>query len=400
MRFHRLALTLLIFLTACGTGGTAPSSATILDGDQIYTVSASTRIPADIFIQAGLILGPNDRALFNGMRVPLDQALPAAGSVTLQLRHAVTLTLVTPDGQRSLQTAAWTVGEALREAGISLYASDQIDPPAETPITGQMTVTYAPSRELTVSAGGQTLQIRSSAGTVGAALAEAGIPLLGLDYSLPSENEALPSVGQIRVVHVSESVVLAQKPIPYESEFVASAEVLLDQQEVLNPGQTGLTVSRVRIRYEDGQEISRLTESETLVRPPQKRIVGYGTQVEVKKVSVDGVQIEYWRAVQMYATGYSPCHSSPDRCYPSTASGKPVKKGVVAVIYNWYVNMRGQAVYIPGYGPATIEDVGGGIPGRTWIDLGYSDNDYQRWGVWVTVYFLTPVPPNIIYVLD
>ncbi len=378
----------------------AASSVTILDGDQIYSVAASSRVPADLFIQAGLILGPNDRALFNGMRVPLDQALPAAGSVTLQLRRAVTLTLVTPDGQRTLQSSAWTVGEALHEAGIQLYASDKIDPPAETPITGALTVNYLPSRELTVSVGGQSRQIRSSAGTVGAALAEAGIPLIGLDTSLPSENEALPSDGQIRIVHVSESVTLAQKPIPFTSEFVASAEVPLDQQQVLNPGQTGLTVSRVRIRYEDGQEISRLTESETQVRPPQKRIVGYGTKVEIKTATVDGVQIQYWRAVQMFATAYSPCHSGASQCYPSTASGKPVKKGVVAVVYNWYVNMRGQAVYIPGYGPATIEDVGGGIPGRYWIDLGYSDNDYQQWGVWVTVYFLTPVPPNIIYVLD
>jgi len=400
MRFHRLALALLIFLTACGIGATSPSTVTVLDGGQIYTVSASTRIPADLFIQAGLSLGPNDRALFNGMRVPLDQALPAAGSVTLQLRRAVTLTLVTPDGQRAIQSAAWTVGEALHEAGIQLYASDKIDPPAETPITDALTITYAPSRELTVSVSGQSRRIRSSAGTVGAALAEAGIPLVGLDTSLPSENEALPSDGQIRVVHVSEFVVLAQKPIPFTSEFVASADVPLDQQQILNPGQTGLTVSRVRIRYEDGKEISRLTESETQVRPLQKRIVGYGTKVEVKKVSVGGVQIEYWRAVQMYATAYSPCRSAPDRCYPSTASGKPVTKGVVSVVYSWYVAMRGQAVYIPGYGHATIEDFGGGMPGRAWIDLGYRDNDYQGWGAWVTVYFLTPVPSNILYVLD
>jgi uncharacterized protein YabE (DUF348 family) len=330
----------------------------------------------------------------------MNEPLPAADTVTLQLVRARTLTLITPEGQRSLQTAAQTVGEALREAGLQLYSSDQVEPPAAAPITGLLNITYTPARELTVTSSGLTLQIRSSARTVGAALAEAGIPLVGLDTSLPSENETPPSDGQIRVVHVSESVVLAQKPIPYESEFVASADVLLDQQRVLEPGQAGLTVSRVRIRYEDGQEVSRLTEAETMVRPPKKQITGFGTQIEVKTATVDGVRIEYWRAVQMYATGYSPCRSGTSQCYPSTASGKPVKKGVVAVIYAWYVNMRGQAVFIPGYGHATIEDVGGGIPGRAWIDLGYSDSDYQGWGTWVTVYFLTPVPSNIYYVLD
>jgi uncharacterized protein YabE (DUF348 family) len=393
-----LWLSAVFILLACQPA--AAKSVTVLDGSQIYTLAPASLIPAEIFAQARVNLGPNDRVLFNGMRVPLDQALPAAGSVTLQVRRAVTLTLVTPDGQRAIQTAAWTIGEALRETGISLYASDKLDPPAETPITGPVTVNYAPSRELTVSLGVQSRQIRSSAGTVGTALAEAGIPLIGLDTSLPSENEALPTDGQIRVIHVSESVVLSQKPIPFTSEFIASADVPLDQQQVLNPGQTGLTVSRVRIRYEDGKEISRVTESESQVRPPQNRIVGYGTKVEIKTATVDGVQIQYWRAVQMYATAYSPCRSAPDQCYPRTASGKPVTKGVVAVVYNWYLNMRGQALYIPGYGHASIEDVGGGIPGRYWIDLGYSDSDYQGWGAWVTVYFLTPVPPNIIYVLE
>ncbi len=400
MRLHRLTLALLLLLTACGTGASPTTTITILDGGQAFTRTDPAGSPADLFIQAGLIFGPNDRALLNGTPVPMNDPVPMAGPVTLQLIRAQTLTLVTPEGTRALQSSAPTVGEALHEAGIAIRASDFLDPPATTPITGALTVTYTPAREYIVSVGGQTLRIRSSARTVGAALAEAGIPLLGLDYSLPSENEALPTDGQVRVVRVSESVVLAQKSIPFESEFVASADVLLDQQQILEPGQAGLTVSRVRIRYEDGQEITRQTEAETLVRPPKKQITGFGTKVEIKTASVDGVQIEYWRAVQMYATAYSPCRSGTSQCYPFTASGKPVKHGVVAVISSWYANMRGQPVYVPGYGRATIEDLGGGIPGRHWIDLGYTDSEYQSWGVWVTVYFLTPVPPTIMYVLD
>jgi uncharacterized protein YabE (DUF348 family) len=400
MRLHRLALALLLLLAACGTGAPPTTTITILDGGQARTLTARPGSPADLFIQAGLIFGPNDHALLNGTPVSMNEPVPMAGPVTLQLVRAQALTLVTPEGTHALQTSAWTVGEALYEAGIALHAGDFLDPPAATPITGALTVTYTPAREYLVSVGGETLRIHSSARTVGAALAEAGIPLLGLDYSLPTEDEALPTDGQIRVVHVSEAVVLAQKSIPFESEFVASADVLLDQQQILEPGQAGLTVSRVRIRYEDGQEIMRQAEAETLVRAPKKQITGFGTKTEVKQATVDGVQIEYWRAVQMYATAYSPCRSGTSQCYPSTASGKPVKRGVVAVISSWYAVMRGQPVYIPGYGRAIIEDLGGGIPGRHWIDLGYSDNDYQTWGVWVTVYFLTPVPSSIMYVLD
>jgi 3D (Asp-Asp-Asp) domain-containing protein len=199
---------------------------------------------------------------------------------------------------------------------------------------------------------------------------------------------------------VSESVVLAQKPIPFESELIASADVPLDQNQILQPGETGLSVQRIRIRYEDGNEVSRATENETVVRPPEKRVLGYGTKVEIKTATVDGVQIEYWRAVQMYATSYSPCRSGTSSCSYGTSSGIRLTKGIVGLRYSWYLNMGGQQLYIPGYGHATVGDVCGGCVGKPWIDLGYDEDNYEQWSSWVTVYFLTPVPSNILYELQ
>jgi uncharacterized protein YabE (DUF348 family) len=393
-----LAAGLALSLAACQP--TAPKTITILDSGKSYAVAAAPSSPSELFVRAGLILGPNDIALFNGMPARLDEALPDPLRGSLQLRRAVTITLQTPDGTRTIQSTAWTVGEALQEAGLALNASDRVEPPADTPLTTPITVSYAPASRITIHLKDGSLEVRSAAASVGEALAEAGIPVVGLDYSQPAVDQPLPADGQVRVVHVSEALVLAQKPIAFENEFQASAEVPIDQQQVLNPGQTGLSVSRVRIRYEDGQEIARQTESETLVRPPQNRVVGYGTKVEVKTASVDGAQIQYWRAVQMFATAYSPCRSAPGQCYSSTASGKPVRKGVVALRTDLYMAMRGQPLYIPGYGYASVEDACGGCVGKPWIDLGYSDDDYQQWGSWVTVYFLAPAPANPIYVLN
>lgn len=393
-----LSPAIFLFLLACQPQ--TPAAVTILDGDQIQTITTNERIPARIMAQAGMIFSPKDAVLLNGRIVPQDQPFPSAKKYTLQIRRSTTVTI---NGE-AIQTTARTVGEALTEAGTQLYAADEVNPPAGTPITNAMIIAYKPSQELTVSADGKQIRIRSTASTVGGALAEAGIPLLGLDSSQPSENEALPQDGQIRVVRVSESVVLAQKPIPFSSQFISSADVELDQQQVLQPGQPGLAVSRVRIRYEDGKEVSRVTESETIVRPPKDRLVAYGTKPVIKTTVVDGVQIQYWRAVSMFTTAYSPCNSGGDRCYSGTSSGKPVQKGVVAVKYSWYLAMQGQPLYIPGYGFATIEDVCGGCVGKPWVDLGYTDAECaqacDQWGRWVTVYFLAPVPPNIYYVLE
>lgn len=374
---------------------------TIIDNDRIITLQTDERIPLDILNQAGLTLNPEDRVLLNGFKVAPDQTTTDT-PITLQIRRAATVTISSPQGQQTLQTSAFTVGELLQETGIELRAGDQINPPLNSPILSPLSITISSSadREFTFHADGMTFTAASSAQTVGEALAEAGIPLIGLDYSLPSENEALPSDGQIKVVRVSESVLLAQKPIPFESELQASADVPLDQTQILQPGENGLTVQRIRIRYEDGNETLRLTEDETLVRPPKTRLLGYGTKVEIKTAVVDGVQIEYWRAVQMYATSYSPCRSGTAECHGGTSSGQTLRKGMVGLRQSWYLSMQGQQLYIPGYGFSSVEDVCGGCVGRPWIDLGYSDNDYEPWSSWVTVYFLTPVPANVIYVLQ
>jgi 3D (Asp-Asp-Asp) domain-containing protein len=148
-------------------------------------------------------------------------------------------------------------------------------------------------------------------------------------------------------------------------------------------------------------EVARSSEAETVVRLPQDSIVSLGSKVRILTLDIPGGKIEYWRAVQMYATAYSPCRSGTSKCYYGTASGLPVRRGVVAMVRALYNQLSGAQVYVPGYGQAVIADVGGGFPdGRLWIDLGYSDDDFQGWSGWVTVYFLAPAPASIPAVLE
>ncbi len=398
-RIFWLAILSLV-LTSCRPQ--SPSTVTILDGGQIHRLTTNERIPANLLVEADISLAPKDQVLVNGLPFPLEQTLPA-GLDVLQVRRAITIKLVTPGGEQELATTAQTVGGALSEAGIQLYAADFVDPPAETPPSAEMTITYRPSQELEVTTSAGVLTIRSSAGMVGEALAEAGIPLEGLDYSLPAESEALPADGQVRVVRVSESVQLIQKSIPFETETVSSPDVALGQQEIAKPGQDGLAIARTRIRYEDGQEVNRTVDDETVVRPPQTRIVNTGTKITVTTATVGGQNLEYWLAYKMYATIYSPCNSGTGGCSYGTASGLRAGRGVVAVDPSMYSYLQGQRIYIPGYGYAVIGDIGGGyiiensigVSRYRWIDLGFNDNNIVDMSGWLTVYFLAPAPASI-----
>ncbi len=393
----------LLLLTSCQR---TSSTVTLLADGQVFNLAIpAERLPAGILSEAGITLGTNDRLLSLGSPIPLDQPLPEAASYTLTVRHAVALTLTTPEGTQTLQTSALTVGQALTEAGFTLYAADRLDPPAATPITGALVVTYQPSGQLIVTVDGRQVQVRSAASTVAQALAEAGVPLVGLDYAVPHETAPLPADDQIRVVRVVESVALTQKAIPFKTRTELSADLEIDQRALLQGGEPGLAITRLRTRSEDGVQVSQVSESESLVRPAQDRIMGIGTEIVIRTAVVDGVTITYWRALNLFATYYIPL-CIPGDCHPNTATGKPVQKGMAAFVYPWFLLFAHERLYVPGYGFATVEDNNGAnvnALGQTyWIDLGYSLTDTVDWvNHYVTVYFLTPVAANYVdtYVL-
>ncbi len=364
------------------------------------TLNSSARLPGELMAQAGVLLNEGDQLFMDGLRVLPEAALPPAAQYTITVRKAIDITLVENGQKLRLRSAAPTLGQALWEAGIRLYAGDRLIPAAATPLTGALEATLRRAVPLTISVQGQELFVRSAAETVGGALAEANIALQGLDYSRPAATEPLESAaGKIEVIRVREEVALTVTSIPFTNEYQPDPDTELDQRSVIQAGEVGQKVTRERIRYENGQEVSRETEAEWVASQPKAQIVGTGTKAVIKTLDTPDGKIEYYRAVSVYATSYSPCRQGMGRCSLSTSSGIPLAKGVVAVTLAWYNQFAGQRVYIPGYGVGVIGDVGGGIPGRYWIDLGYGEDDFVNWHDNVMLYFLTPVPADAAWTL-
>ena len=371
----------------------------IVDGSALYALLSTARVPADLVAQLKLSLSPGDQVLLLGLPVDPAQPLPDAPGYVLQLRRAAAITLTVNGVSQVLSSSAATLGQALWAAGLRLSPADALSLPFGTPLTGPLQVSLKRAVPIHVSVAGQLVTAQSSAGTVGQALIDAHVALETLDYSVPAETAPLPLDGQIRVVRVREDVVLEKTSTPFTTEYQADPDTELDQRRILKAGVEGIQVSRVRIRYEDGQEVSRQSDAQWQAQAPQTQVVGYGTQVVVRTEVVDGVTITYWRAVRMYATAYSPCTQGYSYCTDQTASGVTLQKGVAGVQVDWYRYMAGSSIYVPGYGNATIADDGGGVPGIYHIDLGYSESDFVPWHSYVMVYFLTPVPDNILWII-
>jgi uncharacterized protein YabE (DUF348 family) len=346
-----------------------------------------------ILVETGLTLGPDDEIWADGARV-VEPASPLQNAPAwLTVRRAVAVTLNLNGQTQTLNTAARTVAEALWQAGISVSRADFVQPTLDTPLTPNLTITYTTARPLTLQADGQTITVNVPAGLVSEALAAAGLPLVGLDYAVPAADQPLPVDGVIRVVRVREEILTEQTLIPRETVYQALPEVDIDTVQTVQAGADGLQRRYVRVRYEDGVEVARTVENEVLAQAAQPLVIGYGTKITLRVLDTPDGPVEYWRAYTMYATSYSASRAGTAptaRNYGLTASGKVLTKGMVAIDRN--MMPFGTRMYVPGYGFAVAEDTGGGVKGR-FIDLGYDDWNYQRWGKIVTVYFLTPIPP-------
>lgn len=358
-------------------------------------VHTLTDNPLEIIENAGVTLTDTDRILIDNTRVTREELATWDSVITsIDIQSAFTFQIQDGTTLIDMTTNVQTVGEALTEAGISLFLADNVTPDVSTSLAQDMLITITRSRELTIVADGNSTQTRTNAETLGEALSEAGIVLSGLDYVVPDETTAVISGLSARVIRVTEEIITEEEVIPYNSALQADASLNLDARQVIQAGQTGLQQYTYRIRYENGVEISRDLELNEQIRPPVSEIVAYGTNVVIRVLNTPNGPVEYWRRLRVYATSYHPAALGGDDI---TATGERLRFGVVAAdptVISYYTN-----VYIEGYGVGTIYDTGGPRSTPYWIDLGYSDDDFVGWSRWAEVYILTPVPENVNYLI-
>ncbi len=343
--------------------------------------------------ELGLTLQRGDQIMADGILVNLRQLEQTPLPAVLQVGRFRSVTLVDNDQQRLLYTAAQTVGQVLAEANVILYASDGVEPAADAWITPGMVITLQRSQPLTIVADGRIIQTRSHHTNALDVVAEAGIGLVGYDFTRPGPETRLTADAVIEVVRVTEDFQLVDTSLPFQTMWQPSDQLEIDNVVRLQAGEPGIQRQRVRVRYENGVEVSRMVDGEWVAREPLPEIIGYGTRIVVGVVETPEGPREYWRKVRMRVTSYTAAsagRSPDDPLYGITASGRRLTKGIVAADRS--VVPFGSTVYVPGYGNGYVGDVGGGVVGR-WIDLGYDAHNYVSWSGYVDVYYLTPIPP-------
>jgi uncharacterized protein YabE (DUF348 family) len=311
----------------------------------------------------------------------------------ISLRRATQLILDDSGITTTLHTTLPTVGSVLHENHVKLYLGDLVTPSLQQQVAPGMKVVIERSVPIQIMADGHTIHTRTRAETVAGALGEAGIALVGKDEANPTLETVITSGTEIRITRIREEFLTETDPIPFEMIWVPDPQVEIDNISLVQEGQVGLNKRRFRVTYRDGQEVERGLEDSWAAQPPVTKTMAYGTKIVVRKLDTPDGPMEYWRRMRVYTTSYRPASAGKSRDHPRygyTRLGVLVKRGIVATdpevipLRTW--------LYVPGYGKSIAADTGGGVKGK-FVDLGFSDDDYESWHWWTDVYLLTPVPP-------
>ncbi len=313
---------------------------------------------------------------------------------TIEVLRAVPVTVVEEGIPLTLALAGPTVGIALRAAGLHLWPEDVVRPSLDAPLAGRRTVVIHRATSFQLDADGEVRQARARADTVAEALAKAGVRLRGKDYAIPPGTTRLREGMGVQVVRVVEDFLVREVSLPFRTETEADHSMALDDSRVVRPGVAGSKTQRIRIIYEDGEEVERELVEESVLSEPQAELVAYGTQIEWRSIDTPEGPKRYWRHLRVLATSYSASRAGTPTWVPwygRTRLGWEMRKGIVAVDPR-IIPMRTN-LFVPGYGVGIAGDTGGGI--RSYhIDLGYDDDNYKRWRQWVDLYLLEPLPPE------
>ena len=346
--------------------------------------------PLDILQEAGITLSDADKIWVNGALAHLE-SLPGwtVPAQHIKIRRAASLTIIDDGKQSTIVTTADTVGDALFEAGITLYMTDEVTPPLDSAITSPLTISIKRALPVVLQVDGVLIDARTNAARVADVLAELNAPLFGLDYVNPPGESAVNEGMHIEIVRVTEQIVAETETISHSVQHRPDANLNLDDRALVQQGRDGRREIRSLVRYENGVEVSRVHSETIVIEPAVNRIIAYGTNaVPLGTVQTPDGPRQYWRRLCVYVTSYNPTSNGGNL---RTSTGASLAKGIIAAkpnIIPYYTEL-----YVPDYGLGIVRDTGGGPSGTDyWIDLGYSDHNYERWRRYTYVYLLGSPP--------
>lgn len=306
-----------------------------------------------------------------------------------------TIVVVIDGKSTQITTFRSSLSSALRDGNIEVTPKDKIIPRIEAKIENGDKIFIKRAVDVAVDVDGKEIKIKSAESNIAEMLKAENITLDDKDKILPSKDVGLQNGLKIAITRVDAKIETKVENLDFTTVMKNDDNLEKGITKTIQDGSQGSKTLSFKVIYENGKEISRNLVNEIITQNPITKIVAVGTLGVVN--SNRGDKLYYTNNIQVKATAYSANYSSTgkspgDYDFGVTATGTKARRttdGFSSIAVDPRVIPLGTKLYIPGYGSAIAEDVGGGIKGNS-IDV-YFDSNSQAldWGSkWITVYVL------------
>ena len=290
-----------------------------------------------------------------------------------QAKHVTLVTVNAFDGTENstdLISRQNTVSGLIEETGLAVGEYDRLSMLPEDELYSGARGGLRKGRKFTVNIDGGVQILTTTKKTVSEAFTENGITVGATDRVEPDINSEVISDMTVNVYRVAYRETMEEISIPFEIVEEANPNLYKGTTKITTKGQNGLKKISYKITTENGVETGREITGETIVSKPVTQVVSVGTK-EKPKVTKSGKPLSYSKKLTVTATAYSA------KAGAKTASGKAAQYGVIAVDpkviplgSKLYVESTNDGVHWT-YGYCIAGDTGGAIKGNK-IDLFYN----------------------------
>lgn len=269
-------LALLISITGGGAAALAMNKSVTVDVDgHEETVHSYGKTVGEVLKDAGLTVGEHDALS------PSPQAPVGDGGV-IKLDRGRKLTLVVDGEARESWVRATTMGEALDQLGLSSHFGKGTwfsqAPDAELALTGAK-VEVRTLKHLTVFDGGSApREVTSTAVTAGDFLKEQNLTLGPDDAIDGGLDMKLTDGAELHISRTGVSVITQQEDIDPPVQEVKDDTLDVGKQVVDDEGTPGSQLVTYRITEKNGKETDRVQVSVQVTTPAKPKIIRIGTK--------------------------------------------------------------------------------------------------------------------------
>ena len=281
-----IPLTLAGAVVAAASGGTfayaaADKQVTVSVDGQPRTVSTFAGTVGDVLADKGIAVGAHDQV------APAPNTKLSEGT-EIAVRYGRPVTVHVDGKKKTFWTTAESVGAAMKTAGLT-DPDLQISTSRDTAITRQgLTWNVNSVKKVSVVADGKTHKIETSAGTVGQALKDAKVSVDDNDLVSVPKSTALKDGAKIKVTEVTTKTKTKTESIDYRTKHRKTKDLAKGETQVETAGKQGERTSTYLVTYYNGKEHGRRMISKEVTSDPVDEVVLVGTKKSSSNFTTSG----------------------------------------------------------------------------------------------------------------